>query len=154
MGHQSNRWRCVRCRRSFVRPPGSDSTWCNPCVEDSLKEVDAKPIRAGRLLKYGITRQSYETMVTAQAGVCAICHLPPPLGPESFAIDHNHDTGKVRGLLCPRCNSGLGFFGDNPDLLMWAAVYLKARGHVGRGRRPLTAAEKVNGPDLRKQANA
>jgi hypothetical protein len=63
----------------------------------------------------------------SQNGVCAICGSPPT-GTRShglLAIDHCHDTLKIRGLLCNNCNNGLGRFKDNPDSLRKAADYLE-----------------------------
>lgn len=61
----------------------------------------------GRRLKrkYGITAEQYGEMLAAQAGGCAICARPPKT--RRLAVDHNHKTGKVRGLLCYRCNGQL-----------------------------------------------
>lgn len=73
--------------------------------------------------KYGITKQNYLTLWQAQGGLCSICETP--LGVDKRpAVDHDHVTGKVRGLLCSKCNTGLGQFNDNPDLLLLACDYL------------------------------
>jgi len=58
-----------------------------------------------QLKKYGITVAEYRSMVEQQAGLCALCGQPPK--GRRLAIDHNHETGKVRGLLCHLCNRGL-----------------------------------------------
>ena len=74
----------------------------------------------------GATAEQYEDMFTAQGGKCAICATTEPGGNRSrFSIDHCHDTGKIRGLLCVSCNSGLGYFKDNVDRLNAAASYLE-----------------------------
>jgi len=62
-------------------------------------------------------------MLAAQGGTCAICDSPP--GSRRLAIDHDHATGVVRGLLCPRCNTGLAYFRDRPELFRTAADYLE-----------------------------
>lgn len=80
--------------------------------------------RAHLKRKYGITVEDYEAMLTAQEGGCAICRAPEPEG-QSLHVDHDHDTGAVRGLLCFNCNAGLGKFGENIDLLIAAVVYLR-----------------------------
>lgn len=54
---------------------------------------------------------------------CLICGEQPP-GGQALAVDHCHTTGKIRGLLCSRCNIGLGQFRDDPDLLEFARIYL------------------------------
>lgn len=75
--------------------------------------------------KYGITEEQYDEMLAAQEGKCAICSTDKPTGKwKVFAIDHCHDTGKVRGLLCNECNRGMGLLRDAPELLIKAAEYL------------------------------
>lgn len=71
--------------------------------------------------KYNLTVDEYTTLLKAQKGVCAIC------GEECtrrLAVDHNHTTGKVRGLLCNNCNRGIGHLQDNSNLLKKAAEYI------------------------------
>ena len=59
---------------------------------------------------YKITPADYNKMLNEQGGKCAICGAIPPFGKyKRLVVDHDHETGKVRGLLCPRCNAGLGF---------------------------------------------
>lgn len=72
---------------------------------------------------FGIGIAEYEEMLVSQEGKCAICgqrdeHF-------SLAVDHCHDKGQIRGLLCSQCNRGLGLFKDSPDLLLKAAEYLR-----------------------------
>lgn len=77
---------------------------------------------------YGITIEEYEAMVVAQNGKCAICESDnhrSRKGVGSWPVDHNHKTGKVRGLLCYKCNSGVGQFDDDPEMLIKAAAYLR-----------------------------
>lgn len=66
----------------------------------------------------------YEYVLEKQGGVCAICKKKCSSG-KALAIDHNHKTNEFRGLLCGKCNRGLGFFGDSYILLITAAEYLK-----------------------------
>ena len=76
-----------------------------------------------RVVKFGITLDDLEEMDRQQGGRCKICG-----GVDDFqrlSIDHDHSTGKVRGLLCTKCNSGLGQFRDDPELLEAAAQYLR-----------------------------
>lgn len=90
--------------------------------------MDANPdkVREGHLRrKYGMSLADYDTMLAAQGGCCALCLSDRPGGRAStFHVDHDHDTGRVRGLLCHNCNRGLGYLGDDPDLLREAADYL------------------------------
>jgi hypothetical protein len=73
---------------------------------------------------YGITTDEYNNMALLQNGRCLICGQEPSDG-KALRVDHNHSTGKIRGLLCFNCNIGLGMFNDNPDLLAVAAEYLR-----------------------------
>jgi Recombination endonuclease VII len=85
----------------------------------------AERMRAGHLKrKYGITLDDYQAMLAAQGGGCAICSAAPPDG-QPLHVDHDHDTGLVRGLLCFTCNAGIGMFDHNIDLLSAAVVYLR-----------------------------
>lgn len=74
---------------------------------------------------YGITLEHYNTLLELQEEKCKICNKKCPTR-KSLAVDHNHDTGKIRGLLCKNCNIGLGMFFDNIDFLESAVVYLKS----------------------------
>lgn len=71
--------------------------------------------------RYALSHEQFNKMLDEQDGTCAICKKP------AVVVDHDHSTGEVRGLLCPQCNSGLGFFEDNPTLLSKAAEYLDAK---------------------------
>jgi len=76
---------------------------------------------------YGVTLEEYNRILGAQAGVCAICKLPPSgayKSAMSLNIDHCHTTGKIRGLLCNKCNSGIGFFQESVELTAKATEYL------------------------------
>jgi hypothetical protein len=72
---------------------------------------------------YGITLEDYDIMLARQNGACAICSRIPD---KRLAVDHCHTSGKVRGLLCAKCNSGLAFYEDNPRYLLAAVSYLQA----------------------------
>jgi hypothetical protein len=74
--------------------------------------------------QYGLTDEAHAAMLASQGGVCAICRKPNPNGRE-LSVDHDHGTGKVRGLLCLHCNSGLGQFRDSIPLLRDALGYME-----------------------------
>jgi Recombination endonuclease VII len=75
--------------------------------------------RERRLMaKYGLLPGEYDRMLAKQNGVCKFCKRS---GRPRLAVDHCHDTNKVRWLLCTKCNIGLGHFNDDPDLLRVAA---------------------------------
>lgn len=79
------------------------------------------------LSKYGLDQQTYDALVASQNGQCAICGSEAPL-----AIDHDHITNKVRGLLCRNCNIGIGHFRDSERHLERAIAYLKKTGTEDR----------------------
>jgi len=88
--------------------------------------------RASRMMiKYGITLAEFDVMLAAQRGCCAICEGTDVgrgssgRGKGVFHVDHDHATGKVRGLLCTNCNKGLGFFLDDSRNLSRAIEYLR-----------------------------
>lgn len=92
----------------------------------SHREQQAKQARKYRV---GVTPEQYEQMFQAQNGCCAICGKPELVKHQSgklksLAVDHDHETEKVRGLLCSLCNRGIGMFFDDPKLLMNAIQYL------------------------------
>lgn len=74
--------------------------------------------------QYGISADDYWSMLAKQNGCCLICYHKPSTGARRLAVDHCHTTGKVRGLLCSRCNTALGLFRDNPMMLEAAKRYL------------------------------
>ena len=74
---------------------------------------------------YGLDFKDYKEMLDKQGGVCAICSSPPPNNRKTrLAIDHCHKTGKVRGLLCDRCNRSIGLLKDDISILKNAIKYL------------------------------
>lgn len=85
--------------------------------------------RARTLRKHGITPTQYDEILSAQGGVCAIGkERPAKSGGSRLVVDHDHTTGKVRGLLCFHCNTGLGHLRDDPERLAAAIAYLQ--GHA------------------------
>lgn len=81
------------------------------------------------LKKYGIDHRDYDELLDKQNGVCAICLKPESKKHQSgkianLSVDHAHDTGKVRGLLCSKCNFAIGQLDDNPYLCEKAMIYL------------------------------
>lgn len=80
---------------------------------------------------FGLTLDGYQSMLESQGGVCFICKKPekatdPRSGKvKDLAVDHCHQTNKIRGLLCSNCNRGIGLFCDDPSLLQSAIDYLR-----------------------------
>jgi hypothetical protein len=73
---------------------------------------------------YGITLEAYEQKLAAQNGGCAICKRKNNGTQKFFHVDHNHESGNIRGLLCRQCNTGLGSFQEIPETVIAAAHYL------------------------------
>jgi len=82
-----------------------------------------KVLNAKLRAAYGISSEIFRALEIAQQGECLICGSKPAKG--RLNVDHNHDTGKVRGLLCNTCNRGMGYLRDDPVLLRQAALYLE-----------------------------
>jgi hypothetical protein len=106
-------------RAEYMRQWLRASRAANP---DYFKDKDLKKL-------YGVTLDWYKEQEAKQSGVCAICSQPETTvihGKQvSLAVDHCHDTGKVRGLLCVSCNRGIGMLKHNRDLLQKAIAYLE-----------------------------
>ena len=82
--------------------------------------------RRKTLACYGITLEDFNEMLKEQKYRCKICNIEEKHASKArFHVDHCHDTGKVRGLLCSKCNQGLGMFNDNIEFLKEAAKYLE-----------------------------
>lgn len=86
--------------------------------------LDVKKKQARWIKRYGIDAKDYKQMLIAQNGVCKICQKPC-FSRQFLSVDHCHKTGKVRGLLCVKCNTALGMMDDNIDYLNAAIDYLK-----------------------------
>ena len=94
---------------------------------NNLSEEDKKARnRRQHIRTYGIQPEDYDRMLVEQNGVCACCgERETNPKKDHLSIDHCHDTGVVRALLCDRCNRGIGAFGDNLDKLKAAVLYLE-----------------------------
>ena len=107
------------------------SPYCKPChyirSQNRMSKWDKKR-KAHSKWKYnikkyyGITVEEYDAMLEKQDGVCAICGSPP--NGRKLSVDHCHDGGHVRGLLCDSCNTGIGHLKDDVSLINAAALYL------------------------------
>ena len=86
-----------------------------------------------RLRRYGLTEPEFRSLLKEQENACAICKGPFK-GYRTIHTDHDHSTGKVRGLLCNNCNVGLGLFLDQPKLLKRAIEYLYRGTSFGSSR--------------------
>lgn len=102
-----------------------NNTECRECTKERM-----------RYNSFGITRDEYNLMLSEQDNKCSICeidmdeYVKTSQNNKVFSVDHCHTTGKIRGLLCCKCNRGLGYFKDNPDFLIRASNYLKGNDMV------------------------
>jgi hypothetical protein len=112
--------------------PETRHSVCKECTKIRVRERhrnDPERRRNNDLKRnYGITIEDYSRMFENQGGVCAICKRPGDGRWSQLCVDHDHVTGKVRELLCIRCNMILGRVNDNPLLLYGLATYLKKHG--------------------------
>lgn len=104
------------------------------CYQTRLKykarnreKVAALARKSSLKVRYGITPEQYGCLLSKQNGLCAICGKPERLSKgRNLCVDHCHKTGVIRGLLCDRCNVGIGAFGDDPELILKAAQFIEA----------------------------
>lgn len=89
----------------------------------SNKHIASERYRTSILkCKYGLSRSDFDSLMECQDGKCAICHREPPK--RRLMVDHDHFSGKVRGLLCTQCNTGIGMMKESPEILRSAIEYL------------------------------
>lgn len=115
---------------------GSVPVDCKNCrTERHARQMLADRWRKTLEYSYGLTIAAYDRMFTKQGGRCAICNRRPTFGRGSkngrLSVDHNHETGKVRALLCSVCNAAIGSLRDDPALLRVAADYLDKHDAIG-----------------------
>lgn len=142
---------CSKCQeekpKEFFRSRGGSQkhllkSYCNSCLQQDHKkwvssnQETVKRYRAKdkwtlkkRCSRHGITPEEFWAMYEEQDGCCPICD--EVVEAEDSAIDHNHETGQVRGILCKTCNRALGLLKDSPSNLSRAFDYLTERGHYG-----------------------
>ena len=102
------------------------------------REGSAKSRWKRNLKAYNLTPADFNAMWDCQGGRCAICqYVMKPRGrtKDAAAVDHNHETGEVRGLLCRGCNHGIGNLKDDPEVLRRAINYLEQKGHYANLKR-------------------
>lgn len=115
-GPQGKAYRCKECDTA-ARKAYQDKQ----CPELKREMAKRRSLRS----KYGLELEEYEAMVEASGGLCEICK-EVPYG--YLCVDHCHTTGKVRGLLCGKCNQALGLFQDSTWNLEAAISYLQIKG--------------------------
>lgn len=140
---------CHRCetmktKKDFSHFRHKNGRWyrnycCRKCQTEMNKRSKEKNREKARRLQrlchlraqYGIDDSRYQELLVQQYGVCAICKKPETRvifgSLAQLAVDHNHETGSIRGLLCGRCNRMIGLAKDSPSILQAAIEYLTAK---------------------------
>lgn len=105
---------CIKCKKWFLPDDVSKQGYCKICVRD----YDWQRRR-------NITPPEYARLFNQQKGGCAICNKNYKDEHQMFAVDHNHITEEIRGLLCRNCNVAIGLFKETPAIVLRAYFYLK-----------------------------
>ena len=123
---------CKQCKNPgelgdfYMSPRGRPVSKCKFCILGNRKDRGVpEQKRQWHLKTYGMTPEAHEALLASQGGACGVCRAPEPGGRGRWHVDHDHKTGKVRGLLCARCNPMLGFSKDSPEILRQGAEYLE-----------------------------
>lgn len=132
---QSNRYNGEWCAKCGDKPRAPSHAYCRLCrneyhsayrrrryAEDLGYRQRARA--SVRKSLYGVSGDRYTELWTQQGGVCSICLLGEQEGEREMAVDHDHATGAVRGLLCGKCNKALGLLDERPHRMRRAADYL------------------------------
>lgn len=119
---RQKRWRAANpeATRSYVRT-------YKACLDPEKKQAKLERGKDRYIeRKYGLTRAQWNALYAAQDGVCALCRIPGRTGRHSkLVVDHCHETGRIRGLLCGPCNVALGIFGDTEAALKRVFDYVR-----------------------------
>ena len=100
------------------------SVWCKKCRKIYRDENRERAKWYQILRRYSLTQEEYYNILETQGGVCAICGRTEEEVGSTFHVDHNHETGVVRGILCDTCNRGLGYFREDSQCLQRAVAYI------------------------------
>jgi hypothetical protein len=111
--------RCDECTKTVTRQ------WAKANPEKTRQNLRNWHDR-NRGRRYGLTPEQYAVELEKSGGVCGICRNPPTENHPRLAVDHDHVTLKVRGMLCHACNLGIGVFKDDPERLMAAAEWVRS----------------------------
>ncbi len=114
---------CRKCKRWKIR----DTNFAPSSIHTTKRDTQCLDCSSLYRRSYhlsskydGMTIEQYEELLKQQGNCCAICHKPA----KRLHVDHNHTTGKVRGLLCRPCNTGIGLLDESPSTLLSAVKYL------------------------------
>lgn len=150
------RYRCPVCKKTkplsqwYTRRGGKRGSSCKLCHHEDARQRRLKTL-------FSLTVEDYDTILAHQGGVCAMCRKPPKK--LRLAVDHDHKTGLVRGLLCWHCNSALGKFNDDLEQMERGVDYLRnppavlALGEERLGRKGRTS-NRVKKPKRKKSSSS
>ena len=146
-------YRCKKCMQDY-----RNKRYSNPRIKTKLlkssatwreKNPDSDANKQLRR-KYGITLEQYNNLFQLQNGLCGICGKSESTrrwkkthGNERLAVDHCHETGVVRGLLCFKCNTAIGSLGDNEEMVMRVIFYLTNSLKNSRGKKFIIGESKL-----------
>jgi hypothetical protein len=126
---------CIDCQKAATRKWNAENrekiAKRNAAVRAAQNPNWRRDQRHIWLRRYGLDPAGYDALLQKQGGICAICQLPERVidartgEPRRLSVDHCHSTGRVRGLLCGRCNRSIGQFADDHERLLRAAAYLQ-----------------------------
>ena len=113
---------CQNCHKEFLSKLKTNSKWCSNKCRSQVHLTPAKTRKYRLKNKYGLTEQMFQDMLSQQNNQCMICRevMDQPY------VDHDHQTGRIRGLLCTYCNTLLGMARDSSFILSNAISYLKS----------------------------
>lgn len=139
---QRRRIKNARRRASYARDPST------------IKASNKRSHRRRQLRQYGLTEAQFAALFRAQGNACACCGRTTNKGNKSWCVDHDHQTGEVRGILCGLCNTGIGALGDNLEGLKKAVKYLRRHYHpkTRRTRTVLGARQRNDDDDAAREA--
>jgi hypothetical protein len=125
---------CLHCGKDITHMR-THALYCSTSCSGKAWRIANPEARRAHWIKsvYGMDQEAYDALMTAQDGKCGICkcELVEKLlkgNPRQINIDHDHETGAVRGLLCSGCNIGIGQFADSVGILREAIAYLERYG--------------------------
>ena len=116
--------RCMLPMSSFHKDSGQRTGYAPKCKE-CIAADQRRYAPAARRRKYNLTKEQHDALIQAQGNRCKVCGVHADQEHyKTLAIDHCHETGKVRGLLCAKCNTAIGQFRDDPKIILNAAKYV------------------------------
>jgi len=115
---------CCKCKQNKSSSEFHEWNYSLSGLSPECKLCNKTKVRALGRKKFGSSEEDFEKRFKLQNSKCGICGIERE-EKRAFSLDHDHKTGRIRGILCTKCNLGLGYFSDNKDLLSKAVSYLE-----------------------------